>query len=162
MFLFHATSESAWKKIKREGIRPRGTSTGNFMDPDGKPMGSPEMVYLRKDPFPGYAFRASTIVGSEMGVVLEIDVELIDQSLLRVDENFYIVASFGIPYDRNVWSAYWDSVNRAEDDPNWRGSIDKIGVCAYRGIIPPSAITNTTSVYVGRRNPRMLSNWKSS
>jgi hypothetical protein len=114
--LYHGTSDSAWRRIQFEGLRPRGEGGpvyGGVLNPS-----RPDRVYLTTWDSMGVAlFAARAAVKAHGGerVVLRIAPEALDPKLLEPDE------------DSRMFT--------------WQGSIRRTGTVAYRGVIPPTEIT---------------------
>ena len=136
--LYHGTSESRVQKILAEGIKPRGKEKGNWLHTIES---NPCAVYLT-DAYPIY-FAYSAAADDERGALIEIDVNLLDVSLLHPDED--VLEQAGRKFDhlrgkdmkeRTRWYR-----RHARENPNWDRSLEIMGTCSYYGVIPPEAIT---------------------
>lgn len=142
MKLYHGTSSLWLESVLREGIKPRErTRVDNWKHTVGS---NKKVVYLT-DAYASYF--ALNAVGSgspvtEHCVVLEIDSDRLDERLLCADEDAIEQTQRG-----NDKLGDWDMKRRtiyyrarahlysAED------SLRAMGTCAYRGTVPPRALT---------------------
>lgn len=144
MRLFHGTSESAARKILKEGLTPRAVRgcNGNW---EHTVDSNPEAIYLTTT-YPLY-FAFTATGDEERWAILEIDLDALDEELLAPDEDFLEAATrgqeTGMPVDelegmgpRTEW--FRDRMDRFRH--HWRDSTEYLGNVAYLGTIPPEAI----------------------
>jgi hypothetical protein len=135
MKLFHGTSAVVARQAKIEGLKPRGDRDGNW---DECPSRS-DLVYLTTAYAPYFAF--CTKDADEFGIV-EVDADLLDETLLLPDEDFMEQATRGQFEGSMEERTMMFRDNLEEFAGFWKRSIDGLGNCAYKGDIPPDAITN--------------------
>lgn len=175
MKIYHGTHGKFKNDILQNGIQPRGENIGNW----GEYPSRIDCVYLTTC-YPFY-FAINTDVDDDDDdelLVLEIDTDRLDQSLILPDEDLIgqIKNNDGI----EEMTAETHSVVRqnlenyivgfndedhlilAEREPDkpataeeiestWKSSVFVIGNCCYKGTIPPSAITRYCTVRVSQR-----------
>lgn len=98
MLLYHGTSASHLESIKKHGIRPRGfDSKGNW---EHTVLSGTDKVYLT-DAYAGYfAWCASD---GEPWLIAEVDMDKLDQALLRPDEDAIAQIAHRDPNFNDVW-----------------------------------------------------------
>lgn len=133
--LYHGTTSSRLTSILRDGLKPRGRRKGNW---DQYPS-RPDMVYLTTAYAPYFAICA--VDEQEQGVIVEVDTSQLDRELLYPDEDFIaqgLAHQRGLPLElihRQVRRELHNYRHHAGD------SITALGNAAYKGTIPPGAIT---------------------
>jgi len=152
MLLYHGTSEAVARLALTEGLKPRCATglTGNW---EHTVQSGDDRVYLTAAYAPYFAFVAVPEGGHERWAIIEVDTDLLAQGQLLPDEDFLEQGSRGqeapdwlveIGFESN-----WEMTERTEwfrDNAMlfqslWRESVTHLGNAAYRGNIPPEAIT---------------------
>lgn len=157
MILYHGTCMKFYEKISKDGIKPRLRRRGNWL---GNNIGShPKLVYLSIDKvLEFYPFVACVVNNDSTGVVLSINTDKLDQSLLRADENFIDYEERGSTKDAKCpFDMRKKQRIKAAKDLRWEESLNKMGMAAYRGIIPPDAI-NLHKIIPLKENKLYLNN----
>ena len=133
MKLYHGTRESKLATVLQHGITPRGGKRSNW-----KFASRPDMVYLST----AYAFYFGLATkGRGRVAVLEIDADKLDTGLLYPDEDFLSQVA-ARKFDAEVDDVHFHYRKRlGEYQKNWQKSIDHLGTCGYRGVVPVGAIT---------------------
>lgn len=135
MKLYHGTSIRSLKSALQHGLRPRLHTDSNWQDDPSHP----EMVYLSTV----YPFYYGCLSRSDKKlVVFEVDGDVLGRECFYPDEDF-IFDLLGRHEGRNLLPEEKGRVRimmRTYQD-QWRNSLRLLGTCAYRGIIPPTAIT---------------------
>jgi hypothetical protein len=151
MLLYHGTNEKVARKALKEGIRPRiMTRRKSIWD---KCPSRKDLVYLTDAYAPYFAFSA-TKKGQRLGII-EVDTDMLDEARLLPDEDFLENVSRGeFPEagEELVGRTCWFRDNLEEFQHHWVDSLEGLGNVAYRGAIPPEAITRI-SVFDPRSNP---------
>ena len=161
MKVYHGTTEAVARQAVTESLKPRGES-GADTNWENCPSRS-DLVYLTVA-YAGYFGIAASEPGTKIGI-LEIDLDLLDQSLLLPDEDFIEQGTRG--HD-DQWQdpliresiRDLDMGQRTEffrDNLTlfsglWELSLEGLGNCAYRGSIPARAISRVT-VFDPKENP---------
>jgi hypothetical protein len=138
MLLYHGTSERHLETILEFGLKPR-TCQGNWQQWPSL-LGH---VYLTNT-YPFYFGISATNPDceSERAVALEIDVTQLDPSKFYADEDY--VSQFAAARNprRKLKDLHeWAKRNIEAHRSYWRESLDRLGTCSYKGLVPPSAIT---------------------
>jgi hypothetical protein len=153
MKLYHGTTEAVARKAMKDGLKPRiSTGKSNWKHTSES---NPSMVYLTEAYAPYFAICAAE--KNEKLAIIEIDTEKLDEGLFYPDEDAIQQGTTGnelgikgkSPKARTRWIR--DHLNRFQE--YWKPSLHIIGNCAYKGIIPPSAITRV--VLNNRTNLKM-------
>lgn len=141
MLLYHGTKASVALASLKEGLKPRAmTKASNW---DHSVSSNKNCVYLT-DTYPLYFAVAahSTDTPGKVGIV-EIDTAKLNYFDLFPDED--VLEQAGRKYDNVKGSmeqrTRWYRKHLFEYQNVWTKSIEAMGTCAHRGIIPPSAIT---------------------
>lgn len=129
MLLFHGTKATLRGKIERDGIQPRGSRMSNW---GGSLASHPKLVYLT-DQYPAYYARY-VCASREDGLIAVVESDLLDESLLRADEDALTVKGEAQKNTRKLRrdASYYDL--------RWKESLARLGCCAYAGRVPPGAI----------------------
>ena len=133
--LYHGTSASSLKSALKNGLRPRNNRDSNW---ENNPS-HPDMVYL-STAYPFYFGCLSR--SSKRLVVFEIDGDVLDKNCFYPDEDFItelLHRHEGRELRPEEKGEVRVMIRKYQDQ--WRNSLRFLGNCAYRGIIPPSAIT---------------------
>lgn len=149
--VYHGTSMSRYSKILKEGfIRPRYNDNGNWHT---KMDGNENLVYLSADKTGAmfHSFRSNIVNNDKMGVVLPIDLDALDESNLRVDENYIDTIERG-QYSNCPFSVRAIQREKALDDKRWKESLDTVKMMAFYGKIDTIFIVNPIFVKV-KENP---------
>lgn len=155
MKLYHGTTEEVARKALKEGIKPRiATGKSNWKH---TVESNPSMVYLTAAYAPFFGMQAARAFVDEepekdfsFGLI-EIDTELLDQRWLMPDEDFIEQATrsqtHSIIKGKNMKQrTEWVRNNIHAFHQHWETSVNGLGNCGYKGIIPPSAITRVSVV----------------
>lgn len=148
MILYHGTSFRHYESIMRDGVMPRGKlgHKGTWESPLF--ASAPDRVYLTRCFAMYYASSASK--DGDDGLILEIDTDLLDTSMLVPDEDAIIQSHSIMPNDKSPLkklsgpAARKMAITMAGAQIGlgaWVASLKAIGGCAHVGVIPPSAIT---------------------
>ena len=142
MLLYHGTSSANKQSILQMGIHPRGTGDGHWEQYPSRP----DMVYLTS----AYPFYFGLSTGNDrddgLKVVFEIDTDKLDQDDLYPDED-YVVQSLAAAHNVPIAEIHDQVRSNLEqyrlegDKPAWCRSVEVMSTCAYRGTVPPQAIT---------------------
>jgi hypothetical protein len=141
--LYHGTTERLVPEILKSGIKPRGKSSGNWTH---SVESNPDAVYLTN----AYAlyFAGNAAKEKERLAVVEIDSTKLNLFLLSPDEDFLEQASRkqnepGLaPTNKSMkYRTRWYRRRLADFWTMWMSSLENLGTCTYRGIIPAAAIT---------------------
>lgn len=134
MKLYHGTLLKHLPSIQRDGIRPRGKRKGNWKEYPSRH----DMVYLTSAYAPFFAMCANA--GGDP-LVLEIDTDILDKTNFYPDED--IISQSISQNEKKPLKEVHKQVREhlTAYQQYWQLSLEKIGNCCYRGIIPPAAIT---------------------
>ena len=135
--LFHGTSETAARRILKEGLSPRGLSRETAW-PDCPSR--TDAVYLTTSYAPYFAAQASE---DENADILEIDVSMLDTDLMYPDEDYIEQATRGkdiIPGSTMEERTEFSRNNLKRFAAFTPQSIKHLGNCTYFGTIRPEAI----------------------
>lgn len=133
MKIYHGTSSRFLNSILKKGIIPRRKRNGHWEDYPSHP----DMAYL-SIAYPFY-FAACTADNDELSLVLEIDTDLLDEKLFYPDEDFIAQGLAGPSGDLNkIHNTARRNLAKFRD--YWQESINRMGNCCYKGVIPPKAI----------------------
>lgn len=167
MKLYHGTTERHLESIMADGLKPRGLD--GVTNWDQTVESNPHTVYLTTAYAPFFAYSSTTVMDGlegERWVVLEIDTDLLDDSLIVPDEDALEQVTrdgndpenLGFPKEFYEWDmkerTIWFRSRLDEYSHVWRMSIEMLGTCGYMGEIPTSAITRVVA-YDPRSNPSM-------
>lgn len=135
MKLYHGTSARLLSSALKHGLRPRDNAASNWEENPSRP----DMVYLTTV-YPFY-FGCLSQETKEL-VVFEIDGNALDKQSFFPDEDF-ITELFrlqdGKELDPCEKGEIRIMIRRYQDQ--WRNSLRFLGTCAYKGVVPPSAMT---------------------
>lgn len=143
-FLYHGTSETAAKAAISDGLKPRSAINhkGNW---EHTIDSHPECVYLTDIYSPYFAATSSYL--DDKWAMVEIDVSKLKKSLFRPDEDCMEQGT------RNMKNRFDDGkldihertmyFRDRQDDfkSKWKLTLEILGTCAYKGVIPPEAIS---------------------
>lgn len=152
MLLYHGTNGAWLGNILRKGIEPRRNRPAR--DNWKQHSSHPDCVYLTDSYAPHFAMNACR--GSKPScAVIEIDTDRLHENDLFPDEDFLEQANRQAPeanrakgdlaarvrfFRQNLFKHTWATGN--EKYPMWwKASVGLLGTCAYRSVIPPSAMT---------------------
>lgn len=135
MNLYHGTSTEYLMSALKQGLRPRRQRASNWSQNPSRP----DMVYLTT----AYPFYYATRGQDHPTVVVfEIDATKLDEARLYPDEDFVgeliRMRDGGMPTESQQ-KAIRENLEAFQN--MWRKSLAALGNCAYRGTIPPRAIT---------------------
>jgi len=135
-----------------EGIRPR-VLTGKMSKWKHIPS-SKDRVYLTEIYAPYYA-NAAAREGEKWGLI-EVDVDRLDKNLLRPDEDFIAQALKRTSRKSEDLLKLTEEVRDSIDNWQalWSKSIEWMGTCSYKGVVPPEAIPRV-AIYDPESNPTM-------
>lgn len=144
MKLYHGTSEKFSDKILKEGLHPRGYRVGNWL---GNNIPShPKLVYLTNEFVKAefYAYNTATVNNEQIGVVLSIDIDKLNKENLRADENYINHIERGhLPFLEFTACPFEDryaQLDKSLNDPRWKESLEKVGMCAHINTISADSI----------------------
>lgn len=132
MKLYHGTNSKYLKNILKRGISPRKNKESNWKENKSHP----DMVYL-STAYPFYFSYCSLGEKDTKGVVFEIDTDVMDEDLFYPDEDFIWQTLKLDNKDIKLEVVKNDIENYKR---NWKLSLDRLGNCCYRGVIPVDAI----------------------
>lgn len=148
MKLYHGTSSKHLDDILANGLTPRGDGPSNW-----PAASSRDRVYLT-DAYAMYFAQSSRKDGEEDLVIVEIDADHLDPSLLQADEDFawYAWRKGALPDQFHPPASLTDHVDQAmhfsgildellEYGITYETSLDMMGNCSHLGAIPVSAFT---------------------
>ena len=168
MKLYHGTTGKVAKLALTEGLKPR-IMTGSNGNWNHTVSSRDDLIYLTTTYAPYFAHTATPESRDEgdkedhlLGIV-EIDLLKLDEDMLLPDEDFLEQSSRNNPptgggneglaeCSTMVERTNWYKEHLEFFAHHWVDSIERMGVAAYLGIIPPSAITQV-SLYDDRSNP---------
>lgn len=158
MKLYHGTTEAVARKALKEGLKPRiSTGKSNWKH---TVESNPSMVYLTAAYAPFFGMQAAkSFVDEEPDKdfkfgLIEVDTDLLDQKWLMPDEDFIEQATRTqsntlIKGKTMKQRTEWVRNNIQVFREHWETSVKGLGNCAYKGIIPPNAITRVSLVQYG-------------
>lgn len=158
MYLYHGTSAAAVPSILEYGILPRETSGLEPISQLLVGQGCPDCVYLTNafsSYFAAEAVRTDDGFSGE-AAILEIDTDLLNQELFLEDElvrEFLLTVNPSLVYMPREKLIVMAREKMCRD---WLNSLELLGTCAYRGIVPPSAIKRVCYIDFAKMTPRML------
>jgi len=140
MLIYHGTSALAVAAILKNGIVPRALHGRSNWE---NCPSNEQMVYLTST-YPLYFAVCATEKEDEKFAVFEIDFRRLKTAKLYPDEDFVAQVLYQNEKTRpNVDLETFTQFVRRDIDrwrTKWRGSLDKMGTCAYQGTIPSDAI----------------------
>jgi len=154
MKLYHGTSANCLNQILSDGLTPRivnGKSTWEHTVPSRM-----DAVYLT-EVYAGYFACCACKNSRDNWLILEIDTDLLDQTLLMPDEDFLeqvtrikeIAVKLGVPGQVAKYKmktrTRWFRERLELFHGQWVTSLKMLGNCCYLGTIPMSAITRIVS-----------------
>jgi len=156
MKLYHGTSEVVSDAIKVGGIHPRGLLDVQATNWKHTVESNPDCVYLT-DAYAGYfAFNAAK--DGEKLLLIEVDTDYLDESALMPDEDFIaqaLQAQQGREVHPNLNALTLEIRGKLKDYQRcWSASLEHMGTCCYRDVVPVSAITRMVT-FDSRQNPGM-------
>lgn len=143
-FLYHGTSLSAWEAILRSGqMEPRGEAAGNW----SHTVQSHEAVIYLTSTYPAYFAACATPKGGA-GVVLEIDVEMLEPATLCCDEDAYALLDLKRQHaDKDVHALVEMAKQALPSGIAYAAaSLQLMGNCGYQQAIPLSAIRRVVQI----------------
>lgn len=154
MLIYHGTSARHLSRIRRDGIKPRGTRKGNWKHSVDS---NPNAVYLTT----AYAiyFAACATEPHEKMLVLEIDTDKLNLSLMLPDEDFLAQSYRAVTRDKlslnQLSAAFREDLFRYQS--YWEASIEDLGTCCYYDTIPVEAITRAIMIDASK-NAQLIMN----
>lgn len=150
MKLYHGTSASNLDSIVARGLSPRGRKRGNWKDFPSRS----DMVYLSTAYAPYFAMQS--LKKDTTLLIVEVDTDLLDESRLHPDEDFVtqaIAAQKNIPIE----SIHGEIRRTLEHyQHHWKDSVNGLGNAAYKGTVPPRAITRLCTVDLSKQKNMIL------
>jgi len=150
-YLYHGTTRAVAKRILNGGggLKPRGaTGKDNW---EHTVTSNADCVYLTDAYAPHFAHNAMS-ARDKWGAVIEVDLAMLRMSKLRPDEDMLEQATRGggnvdeeiaaelegkDMKERTMW--FRDNIDGFAH--LWRTSVEMMGTCGYKGVIPCSAIS---------------------
>lgn len=159
MLLYHGTAKKYLKTILTKGLRPR-RNVGNW---EHTIVSNPTLVYLTSTYAPYFGMNA----GGEDFLVIELDSTHLDEANFRPDEDGLEQLTRGrvvrgIPSNINTASMekrtefFRDNIDGFQQ--YWHNTLEALGTCAYKGVIPVTAFTRIAEVNTNG-NRGMWSTW---
>ena len=154
-FLYHGTSETAARAAISDGLKPRSAINrkGNW---EHTIDSHPDCVYLTDIYSPYFAATSSYL--DDKWAMTEIDVAKLKKSLFRPDEDCMEQGT------RNMKNRFdggkltmtertrYFRDHQDEYKSKWKLTLEILGTCAYKGVIPPSAISRV-AIYDPKNKP---------
>jgi hypothetical protein len=151
-YIYHGTTAANAEIAMAEGLHPRGTAAGNWMDDkDGLFVSRPDCVYLTKDAPLYYAAVSTNKPGdtAQQGAVIRMDLDRLDKNALQPDEDYFYLQS-----PMEIAASLEDKQNyvaackqKAKDNPQmWVESLKSCGSLAHLGTIPREAIVDVVFI----------------
>lgn len=138
MILYHGTSGTSFVDIQQHGLKPRKDEAGSWFT---NVKSNRNLVYLTNNhvisEFSGV--RASIAKSSDTVVLLSVDTDTLEADCFTVDENFLDQEERGSFANCSIDLRKTQRA-RSVGDNRWDRSLDKVGMCGYKGIIPPDKI----------------------
>lgn len=133
--LYHGTTTKMLASILPAGLRPRGRRKGNWKEYPSRP----DMVYLTTAYAPYFALhRASE---RNKGVIVEVDASRLDPDLLHPDED-WVAQCLAHQRHQPLAKVHEDvRANLQDYQHHALDSLEAMGNIAYRGVVPPQAIS---------------------
>ena len=152
--LYHGTSIKFAKSILQHGLCPRGAKGKTNWEHTLESR--PDCVYLTAG-YAGYFAGNAGPVGP--WAIFEIDTEhpALDPAAFLPDEDFLEQATRGslaAPDGDMKQRTRWFREHAERYQHLWQESVAGLGTCAYRGIVPPEAITRAVR-FNGRAAPEL-------
>ena len=149
MKIYHGTSDKYLTDILRNGIKPRGAKKSNWEDIPSRT----DMVYLSTAYASYYALNA-TGKGKRKDKVLivEIDYEELDTIKLYPDEDFILEVLNKAGHTSTTRDKAKADLEYYKE--HYYHSIEKMGVCCYKGKIPINAITRMC-IFDAQKRPEL-------
>lgn len=138
MLLYHGTTSLSAARALKQGILPRSKLGQDFKGNwEHTILSHPDRVYLT-DVYAFYFAMTACKNKGDRPAVIEIDTDLIDDTLLVADED----ALAQVFKKDNVSLIESTEYYRDEETcTDWQASMAMMGTCAFYGAIPSSAIT---------------------
>lgn len=143
-FLYHGTSLSAWEGILRAGqMVPRGEAAGNW----SHTVQSHEAVIYLTTAYAAYFAACATQEGG-VGVVLEIDTEMLEPDALCCDEDAYALLDLKRQHaDKDVPALVEMAKQSLPSGITYAAaSLCLMGNCGYQQAIPLSAVRRVVQI----------------
>lgn len=146
-YIYHGTNASAAHFAIKDGLHPRGNSSGNWTENAGLFSSHSNWVYLTEDAPLYYAAKSvnDPKESEKIGAVIRLDLDRLDNTLLRPDEDyFYLRKPLKVSDDPEYKKNFVEMCKlEAEQNPGmWQDSLKTCGSLAYAGVIPPSAMVD--------------------
>jgi len=142
MKLYHGTDEKTARQALACGLRPRA-DTGVKSTWEEVPS-RPDMIYFTNAYALYFALMAAE-PGEKLGIV-EVDTDLMEESLFHPDEDFLEQATRGredlvpIEYSMELRTKIYQAELESYQ-PHWKLSLEGLGNCSYLGQVVPSEVT---------------------
>jgi hypothetical protein len=155
MLVYHGTSSAHLDAIRKEGIKPRGEEIGQW---EHTIPSNPSCVYIT-DVYAGYFAAQAATKDNPDWLLVEIDMDQLQDSLLRPDEDFVAQALRGQKKRDFKNMTLLQITEFVRDNIDiwkhvWSNSLAGLGTASYKGVIPPEAIIRM-SVYNPKSNAEM-------
>lgn len=148
--IYHGAPGSVLLSILEQGIRPRPNDHPGNWDVETSREG---LVYLT-DAHPVWS---ATAPGREYSaVIFELDLDVIPEDRRYPDEDYLMAETqhSGAHRDDPTWS-----LDPYEQQHLWSDSLEKLGVMAVRGTVPPAAITRYATLTWSEAHWNMWHDW---
>lgn len=142
MKLYHGTSSKHLPSILKNGLVPRGSNNkrSNWNHTIKSRAG---FVYLTSA-YAGYFAFCST-KKKEKGVILEIDTDKLDEKLFFPDEDFLGQIVHSQRKDGDLIKQTHE-IDIIANQHLWKKSVEMLGNCCYKNVIPITAITRYVEI----------------
>lgn len=152
MLLYHGTAETSVSQILSGGVKPRQyTNKSNW---EHSIPSCKKNVYLTTAYAPYYAYCATSEPTSDKWAIIEVDSDKLKLSNMRPDEDYIIQAAQSCndveegtlahllqsPEYRDKAQA-WVVKNVDRYSDFWEDSVEHLGTCSHKGVIPVESIT---------------------
>lgn len=159
MLLYHGTNERVARLALTDGLKPRGRSKrGNWKH---TMTSNAETVYLTIC-YAGYFASVATKRAGDRLTLIEIESDRLDSTRFRPDEDALEQGSRGTGDGMSrtkMVQRTKDFRSRLDDYAHfWKASLEFMGTCGYKGIIPPAAIRRV-ALFLPSSHPGLAMAW---
>jgi hypothetical protein len=152
MKLYHGTTVKVAATAPQTGLLPRALS--KISNWSHTVVSHSWLVYLSKCYAPYFGLNAAKPGETSFGLI-EVETDLLREVWLRPDEDFIeqatrsaeAVKQFGIKGGKDIKKrTAWVRKNIDDFAPSWKTSVENLGNCSYKGMLPASAITKVSII----------------